>query len=123
MSKKRVNPFGFLYSENSDTESASEGEFDVAKQNMHAKKLKSFMNSASNSDPEVEILRVEPGPAARQVEIVKVECARKKTPDVEIVKVIPGNSDKDPCKKNWPIQCRRIKVEGSVGKRRESGKS
>ena len=55
MSKKRVNPFGFLYSENSNTESASEGEFDVAKQNTHAKKLKSFMNPASNSDPEVEI--------------------------------------------------------------------
>ena len=118
MSKKRANPFGFLYSQDSDTESASEGEVHVSNHKKDGKRMRYFKNSATNSDPEVEILKVEPGPTSRHVQIVKVEHPTKKTPDVEIVKVIPGHSDKNP---KWPIICRKIKVEGSVGKPRDLG--
>ena len=114
---KRSNPFSFLCYTDSDTESASEGEFGLSIAHDSKKRKKKVKKSSGDSD--VQILKVEPGRCERQVQIVKVEHGSKASPDIEIVKVVPGTSTDDTANRgqiNWPITCRKINVKGSVGR-------
>ena len=121
MSRKRPNPFSFLFSKDSDTDSASEGEM---KSSTQRKKMKNKSETAyQRRDSDVEILKVEAGRTERHVEIVKVERGTRSPPDVEIVKVVPGSAagSSNSGILHWPIECRKINVEGSVGKIKDAG--
>ena len=123
MSQKRPNPFGFLFGKDSDTESASEGDSNSARKKSGPKKLKYLKLYKAQVNRMLKFWKVEPGRNVRSVEIIKVESARKKkSPDVEIVKVVPGsstpNSDND-SHIQWPIHCRKLKVDGHAGKQKE----
>ena len=123
MNRKCDNPFKFLYSRDSDTESASEGE--ITSSNNQGKKRKLKRVQSSCPEPDVQILKVELGPTRRQIEIVKVDRPVQKNCDVEIVKVVPGTSeDSSPKQREMklPIQCRKIEVKGYVGKPWNRGK-
>ena len=119
MSKKIDNPFVFLFSGDSDTQSASEGEMTSSQKCVKKRKV-----SATNVDSDVQILKVEAGRNQRQVEIIKVERPVQKSPEVKIIKVVPGTST-ETCsterKMNLPIQCRKLHVEGFVGKPTTAG--
>ena len=71
-----------------------------------------------NSDSDVEILKVEPSVNVRQVEIIKVEQQKKKSPEVEILEVIPGTSAC--CSGYRPPHNDGKKVEGFVGRIQQS---
>ena len=118
MSQKQQKPFAFLYSKDSDTNSASECEI------TSETKPKRVKMSSDNSQVDVEILKVEPGPTNRVIEIVKVEWPPTQSPDVEIVKVVPGTStqsSRQSITRQWPIQCKKIEVQGCVGKPNNQG--
>ena len=126
MSRKRATPFARILSDNSDMDSATEGDSVHSKRSMNNKRVKKFASSSANLESDVQILKVEPGRNEHQVEIVKVQCGTTKSPDVEIVKIVPGTANKllpSTQTINWPIQCRKIDVQGSVGKPKEGGKN
>ena len=114
---KRSKSF-YSYSSNSDTDSATEDHIGSMYPQAKMKKKSHFFPKGS-CDPDVEILKVEPGSNSRQVEIIKVECPPKQPDDVEILRVIPGTSTSSSeylARQTDGHRNVKVKVEGVIGK-------
>ena len=101
-----------MHCSDSETDTASEGPMAGCNTQAKCSAKKRKLVATEERDSDIQVLKVEPGFNQRQVEIIKVERARKVSPDVEIVKVIPGTSCSE-APTDAPQHC---KVLGRIGR-------